>query len=211
MPIITIRGTRGSGTLEIGQLIADRLGIDYVDQKIIAEVAERLRASSESVARKEMPPSSFLGHVAEAIRSSYGFEGGYADVSVPIWEMPLDDANYLSGLEHVIKEMAKSRSIVIRGRGSHLILKDFPGAFHVMVVSPLDERVKRVMLDLDADEKQARHQIKHLDRGNREFIKKYFHVEIEDLMYYDLVINTGHISFDAAASIVVSALPLKDA
>jgi cytidylate kinase len=211
MPIITIRGTTGSGTPETGELIARKLGIDYVDQKIIADVAERLRTSSESVAKKELPASTFLGRVAEAIRTSYAFDGGYADVSLPMWGMPLDDSNYLLGLEHVISEMAKSRSIVIRGRGSHLILKDFPAAFHIMVVAPLALRVKRVMEEMNLDEKEARSQIKRLDNGNREFVKKYFNAEIEDLKDYDLVINTGSLSFEAAASIVVNAVPLKEA
>ena len=46
---------------------------------------------------------------------------------VPVWEIPLDDTSYLVGLESVIKELASSQSIVIRGRGSQFILKDYPG------------------------------------------------------------------------------------
>jgi cytidylate kinase len=210
MPVITIRGQFGSGTSEIGELIAHKLGIDFVDRKIIADVAERLRTSSQSIADKEMPPSTLLGRIAEAIRgTSYTFDGGYMDMYLPMWEIPLDDTNYLSVLQHVIKEMAKGQPIVIQGRGSQFILKDFPDAFHILVVAPLEVRVKSVMEALKIGEKAARDEIKRFDNGSRAFVKRYFHAEVEDPVYYDLVINTNHLGIEAAASIVVNALSLK--
>jgi cytidylate kinase len=209
MPVITIRGPFGSQSPEIGELIARKLGIDYVDRKIIADVAQQLRTSSQAVAEKEMPPSTLLGRIAEAIRSNYAFDSGYLDMYMPLADFPLDDKNYLAGLQHVIKEMAKCRSIVIRGRGSQFILKDFPGAFHVLIVAPLEYRVKRVMAEMKTDEKRAREEIKQSDNSLHEFMKRYFRAEIDDPAYYDLVINTGHFSVEAAAAIVVDALPLK--
>ena len=55
----------------------------------------------------------------------------------------------------MIKELAGSQSIVIRGRGSQFILKDFPGAFHVLIVAPIEVRVKRVMEKLKLNEEDA--------------------------------------------------------
>ncbi len=43
MPVITIRGQLGCGTKDIGQLIAKKLTINYIDREIKAEVAERLQ------------------------------------------------------------------------------------------------------------------------------------------------------------------------
>jgi cytidylate kinase len=209
MPVITIRGPFGSQSPEIGELIAQKLGIDYVDRKIIADVAEQLRTSSQAVAEKEMPPSTLLGRIAEAIRSNYAFDSGYLDMYMPLSDFPLDDKNYLAGLQHVIKEMAKCQSIVIRGRGSQFILKDFPGAFHVSIVAPLEYRIKRVMAEMKTDEKRAREELKQFDNSIHEFMKRYFRAEIDDPACYDLVINTGHFSVEAAAAIVVGALPLK--
>ena len=209
MPVITIRGQYGSEAPQIGELIARKLGIDYVDQKIIADVAERLRTSSQRIAEKEMPPSTLLGRIAEAIRSNYVFDSGYLDMYLPFVEMPLDDKNYLAGLTHVITEMAKCQAIVIRGRGGQFILKDFPGAFHILVVAPIEPRVTRVMADLKIDEKAAREEIKRIDSSLREFMKRYFHAVIDDPVHYDLVLNTAHFSIEAAAQIALGALPLK--
>jgi cytidylate kinase len=48
------------------------------------------------------------------------------------------------------------------------------------------------------------------DSGAREFIKRYFKAEVWDPVYYDLVVNTDHLGFQAAASIVLNALSFKD-
>ncbi len=211
MPVVTIRGQLGSGASEIGRLVADRLHIDYVDREIIAHVAELLRSPKQEIAEKEMPPGTLLERIAKALGRSYargvGFEGSYT----PTWGMPLDDNLYFVGLESVIKELASSQSIVIRGRGSQFILKDHPrAALHVLVVTPLEIRLNRVMKNLEMDEETAKKEIARSDSSRCAFIKRYFKAELEDPLYYDLVINMDHLDFDAAASIVLNALLLKD-
>ena len=116
----------------------------------------------------------------------------------------------MQALESVVRELARSQSLVIRGRGSQFILKDYPGALHVLVVAPLEVRVKRVMQNLKLDQEAAKQEIARFDNSRREFIKRYFQAELEDPVYYDLVINTERLSFQAAASIVVDALSFKD-
>lgn len=212
MPVVTIRGQLGSGAPEIGRLIADKLHVDYVDREIIEQVAKRLSSSKRGIEVKEMPPGSLMGKIEEAF-AHYGAMGGglpeFQGVYLPAWEIPLDDSRYLAGLEFVIRELAESNSIVIRGRGSQFILKDHPGALHVLTVAPLELRVKRVMEDMKVDEQAARKEIARFDSSRREFIKRYFQTELENPIHYDLVINTEHLSFEAAASIVLNASTFK--
>lgn len=216
MSVVTIRGDLGSGAREIGKQVADKLSIDYVDREIIADVAVRLKQSKKVIADKEMPPGTLLGRIAEALgraAETYGrnpADLGYSGIYLPTWEIPLSDARYLTGLKSVIEELARTQSIVIQGRGSQFILKDFPGAIHVLVVAPLELRVKRVMKSLKLEEVNAKKEIERFDKSRREFIKHYFHAELEDSLHYDLVINTEHFSFADAASIVINALPFKD-
>lgn len=210
MSVVTIRGQLGSGAPEIGRLVADKLHADYVDREIIARVAELLNRREQDVIAKEMPHGSLLGRIAEALGHAYTSAGDFEGAYLPSWEIPLDDTRYLAGLESIIKELASSQSIVIHGRGSQFILRDYPGALHVLVVAPLGLRVKRVMKDMKIDEQAAQKEIAHYDRSRRQFTKRYFHAEREDPVYYDLVINTEHLSFEAAASIVVDALAFKD-
>jgi cytidylate kinase len=80
-------------------------------------------------------------------------------VEIYPWEIPIDDKLYLQTLKIAINELAKSQAIVIRGRGSQFILKDFPGAIHVLAVAPLDLRVQRVMEKMQMDEEQSKIEI----------------------------------------------------
>jgi cytidylate kinase len=210
MFVVTIRGQLGSGAPEVGRQIADRLHADYVDREIIAEVAARLHRQEQDVIAKEMPPSTFVGRIAEALGHNYAFGNAYASAWLPTWEIPLGDTRYLEALKSVMREVARRQSLVIRGRGSQFILRDYPGAIHVLLVAPLEVRLKRVMQELKVDQEAAKREIERFDNSRREFIKRYFDAELEDPAYYDLVINTEYFSFQATASIVVDALHFKE-
>ena len=210
MSIVTIRGPLGSGAPEVGKQIAEILHADYVDREIIAGVAARLQRQEHDVIAKEMPPSTLLGRIAEALDRGIPFGIGFEGAYLPIWQIPLDNTSYLEALKSVVRELARSQSLVIRGRGSQFILRDYPRTLHVLTVTSLELRLKRVMQDLKLDQETAKLEIARFDKSLREFIKRYFKAEVEDEVYYDLVINTEHFSFQAAASIVVDALSLKD-
>jgi cytidylate kinase len=209
MSVVTVRGLLGSGAPEVGRQIAEKLQADYVDREIIARVALQLHREEQEVITKEMPSSSLLGRIAEALGSSYGFAEGFDGAYLSISEMPLDDARYLQALKSVVRELARKESLVIMGRGSQFILKNYPGVLHVLVVAPLEVRVKRIMEERKLEQETARLEIARFDKSIREFFKRYFKAETEDPVYYDLVINTEHLSFQAAASTVVDALSSK--
>jgi cytidylate kinase len=210
MPIITIRGPLGSGAQEIGKLAAGNLHVDYVDREIIAAVAARLNRQEEEVTEKEMPPSGLFGRIAGALERGYSSDLGFEGAYMHVWQIPLDDARYFNTLETVIKELARSQSLVLQGRGSQFILRDYPQALHVLITAPLEVRLKRVMENLKLDRENAKREIARFDSGVREFIKRYFKAEVWDPVCYDLVVNTEHLTFQAAASIVINALSFKD-
>lgn len=208
MSVVTIRGRLGSGAPEVGKQIAEKLQADYVDREIIARVARRLHREEQEVIAKEVPPS-LPGRIAEALGHSFGFDEGFEGAYVRISEMPLDDARYLQALKSVVKDLARSGRLVILGRGGQFILKDYPGVLHVLIVAPSALRVKRVIRDFKLDKEAAEQEVARSDKNIREFMKRYFLSEVEDPVHYDLVINTEHLSFEAAASMVVDALSWK--
>jgi len=210
MSVVTIWGGRGSGAPEVGKHVAENLQTDYVDREIIARVAAQLQREEQEVLRKEMVPSSLLARIVEALGHSDSFGEGFEGAYLRISEMPLDDARYLQALRSVVRELARSQRIVILGRGGQFILKDYPDVLHVLIVAPLQLRANRVMKSLNLDPQAAEREVARSDNSIREFMKKYFRSEPKDPEHYDLVINTEHLSFLAAASIVVDALSLKN-
>lgn len=219
MPVITIHGKEACGVSEIGKMLAKELCIEYVDNRIVANIATRLNRHVLDVVKKEISSCTLLGRIAGALSmggNSYSrdYQSGdgeifYGPMEMYPWEIPIDDKLYLQTLKLVITELAKSHEIVIRGRGSQFILKNFPGACHVLIVSPTCLRVERTMESLKLDEENAKKQIKSSDNNQREFIRRYFHAETENLLDYGLVINTKDNAFQDAASIIASAIKSK--
>jgi cytidylate kinase len=214
MIIVTIRGQLGSGAADIGKRIAERLQIDYIDREVIAGVAKQLDYPEKKIEKQEMPPTNVFKRIGDALVRSYPPSISAGGISapmpmyLPVSEIPLDDTSYLKSLDATIKELAKN-SLVISGRGSQFILKDDPDAFHVLVVAPLAIRTKRVMANLKLDEKAAKQEINKYDSSRNEFIKRYFKADLEDPNNYDLVINTEHLNYEDAASIIIDSLSLQ--
>ena len=210
MSVVTIRGQLGSGAPEVARQVADRLQADYVDREIIAEVAARLQRKEEEVKAKEMPPTGLVGRIAEALERNFAFGDALTGAYLSLVEIPLGDTRYLQALESVIRELARKQPLVILGRGSQFILKDYPGVLHVLVVAPLEVRVNRLMEERKLNQETANLEIERFDKNLRRFIKRYFKADLEDPVYYDLVLNTERLTFQAATSIVVNALSFKD-
>jgi cytidylate kinase len=211
MPVVTIRGTLGTGAPEIGRLVAEKLHIDYIDRQIIREVSARLNLQEQDVLAKEITPTGLRGRIAEYLSQGYTVGDSFQGAYLPFWQMPLDDSSYLEALKSFITEIAQEHSVVIHGRGSQFILKSHPKSLHVSVVAPLEFRLKRVMETMKINEIDARQEMIRFDNSSREFMKRFFGAEIEDPTNYDIVINIAHFGFENAASIIIQTLALKQA
>ncbi|MBN1188376.1 MAG: cytidylate kinase-like family protein [Dehalococcoidales bacterium] len=209
MPVITIRGKLGSGAPEIGRLVAESLHIDYIDREIIEQVAARLNLEEQEVVAKEMPPTSLQDRIAEALAHGYTIGNGIQGAYLPIWQIPLDNNRYLEALTGLITELAEGHSAVIYGRGGQFILKNHPSSLHVSIVAPLKVRLHRVMEERNISEEAANKEIGRFDSSAREFMKRFFGVEMEDPTYYDLIINTERYNYQAAVDIIVESIKVK--
>lgn len=210
MPVITIRGLTGSGASEIGRQAAQLIGGDYVDRQLIAEVAEVVKRPEDQVEAKEQIRPGLLARIVEPLRRVLSGSGKIESAYMRTWEEPLDDEEYLSALEAVIEGLALEQNMVIAGRGSQHILRNNQSVLHVLVVAPLEDRLNKVMLDLNVDREEAIRHIEETDSSRKAFIQRFFEKEIEDPLLYDLVINTSYIAYDAAARLVVSAASEKN-
>jgi cytidylate kinase len=117
----------------------------------------------------------------------------------------LTDDNYLRTLTSVIRDLAARGAVVILGRGGQAILRDDPGVLHVYVTS---EREKRVAFLVERDgmsEHDAEKRIKQSDHNRHAFHRRYFKVEAEDPLLYDVVINAGRVSMPVAVELIVTA------
>jgi cytidylate kinase len=209
MPIVTIRGQLGSGVDEIGKETARLLPGDHVDRHILESIAQLVGHPTDHVAEREQAPVRLTQRIKVALEKAFVRSGSIDSAYSHTWQEPLDDAKYLDALKSVIQELALEENIVIHGRGSQFILHNNPSALHVFVIAPLPIRVNRVMAALKLDENNARRKIEEHDNSRRTFIKRFFKRDIENPENYDLVVNTGQLTYKTAAQVIIRAIQRK--
>ena len=105
-----------------------------------------------------------------------------------------------------ILRLAELGNVILIGRGATVITSKLDYVFHVRIVGSLERRVKRIQEVGDLSKKAALHLIRREDRGRERYLKKYFHIDLNDPLLYHLVINTDLVTYEEAARIIAHAV-----
>jgi cytidylate kinase len=230
MPVVTVSGAMGSGARELARLVADMLGVDYVDQEILVDAAQRLGVSARAVIQRDEHPQTFGERLASLLRTflersavagvgdpmmgAAGLEvllaRSYGDLTKSP-EHEVDDSLYVKTVAAIISELGQRGDIVILGRGSHLILRGHPTALHVLTLAPPEARVQRIAERDGLSPQEAVKRVHDLDKGRAAFYHKFFKVDADDPACYDLAIETSRLPFELAARLVVEAARAREA
>lgn len=227
MTLITVNGQIGSGGPEVGAEVAKRLNLDYIDRLILAEAAKRLGATVEALAEKEqrrLHPRERIARFLQTLieRSAASGAGGdpylgagfgillgqeYQEaMREPITRADqLRDKQFVETTRAVIRELADAGNAVIIGRASNLILKDYPTALHVGLISTLGSRIKVVAEREGVALAQAERMTNEAEAARLAFFRKHFNAWADHSASYHLVLNTHLLDRDKVVSVIVRA------
>ena len=227
MPVITINGPIGSGSFEVGQMVAERLGIDYVDRMVLAQAARRIGSPMASLVEKEQRIIRFrerLGRFLQTMleRSAISGVGGepyfghgtemlpaetYTELlgESPTSAQTVNDKAFIEATSAVIHELASSGNVVIIGRGANMILADLPGALHVGMLAPLESRIENIMAREHYTREEATKFVTELEEARIVFFRKFFRVNANDPELFHIILNGARIRPEVAAEMVVDA------
>ena len=210
MPVITIGRQYGAGGATVGQMLATRLKADFLDSKIIDEVARRLQLPKEDVEAEDEQPGSLLARLLVALGSASSEPLIPAEAAwTPPNAAPAFDTRkaVLQITQHVIEEAARSGNVVIVGRGGAYILRDEPNALHLFLRAPESVRVKAIMERLGiANEDEARKRLKQTEENWTAYIRQVYGHDRTHPAHYDMVLDTGRLGYEASVEAVLVAL-----
>ena len=228
MPVVTMSGNIASGAREVGQGAARLLGVDFVDQQLMVQAAQRCGVPVGTVAEHDERRGSFKERFSGLLRTfiersaasgadpltgATGLEAvlsrSYADMAAE--EPQLSDSLYLKTMTGIIRELAARGDVVILGRGSQMVLADMPGALHVLCVARRQLRAQRLAERDEIGLDEATRRAVESDRARCAFYKKFWHVEVEDPKLYDLTVDATRLSYEIATDVVVAAAKAKSA
>ena len=224
MPVVTMSGTIASGAREIGRAAASLLGTDYVDQQLLVDAARRLGVSLDVMAEHDERCSSFGERLSSMLRgflerSAAGGDpltgaGGlevllgrtYADMAVEREEPEISDSLYMKTMTAIIRELGDRGDIVVLGRGSQMILRDLPGALHVLSIAPQELRIERLADREGMSVEEATRQVHNSDKARGAFHRKFWKVDVNDSSLYDITLETSRLSYEVGAELVAGAV-----
>jgi len=194
-PCIALSRLPGSGTDELGQLLAERLDYTFFGIEIV-----------DRIARKAGIQRELVDGVDERVRGAIeaiidGLQGR---------NLRFSESDYVSRLVRVIATLGEVGAAVILGRGSPYILGP-DRALRALVVAPREERVERLAKRYDLPLAEAASRLTREDAARRQFLERSFHVDPDDASLYDLVVNTGTLGIEGAADVVEATLKRRAA
>jgi len=182
MSIVAMSATLGSWGNEIGRELGRRLAYEFADREIIAKAAER-----------------FGEGVMDLERVTEG--------KPRLRERFSDDPHrYVTYIEAVILEMAARDNVVLAGRGAIVLLSKVRHALRVRVTAPEGVRAERVEQSLGLTREAAIDAVRESDRERGARVKSLYHVDWDDPLLYDLVLNTDRLTVERAAALVQETL-----
>lgn len=190
--VITISREYGSGGRYIGKLLADKLGIKVFDQEIVDKVSEVTGLSKEYIENYEQKRNS-----ADTINDAMVSE-----------ELGNEDELFIAE-SNIIKQLAKENSCVIIGRCADYILKDEKNIVNVFIYNSFDEKVKRTVDIYKLKEKDARKEIKRINKQRANHYKHYTGNEWGKLENYDICINSDFMGVENASELLYDIVRRK--
>lgn len=189
--VITISREYGSGGHEIGEKLAQKLGIKIYDKYLIDKTADELGCSYSFVEENEQNIST--GKLWELI---------FTDKSIPMSMNPSKDDAIFVSQSRTIQKLAEQGPCVIIGRCANWILKNNPNCFRVFVCSDIKDAVPRVVGYIQVDAAKAQEEIIKTNKTRANHYWQYTGGTWTDARNYDLVVNSSKISIDEIVDMI---------
>jgi len=188
-PVVTVSRQPGSKGRFVARKLAEELGLEFYAGKLIEKVAQNAHLREKVVKNLDEQAPSILHEILAMFDERF-------DISSDL---------FFKYLVEMISAVGKVGNAVILGRGANFILAS-QATLRVYIVEPLEQRVKNVVLSNALSENEARAAISKTAKERSEFIRHYFHEDINDHSNYDLVLNTGRLSVDQCIAIIKQGL-----
>lgn len=187
-PIVAVSREFGSLGAAMARRLAERMGFSLWDQEVVHEIAQQSGASEKLVASLDEHSRGVLDDlIASAI---FGAEG--------------TTDQYVAQLARVQHAIAAHGGAVVVGRGTQFVLSP-DTLLRVRVVCPLDKRVAGYAQRQGIELAVAERKVREVENDRRAWVRQRFGKDVTDPVHYDLVVNTGSLSIDAAAELAVVA------
>jgi len=191
--LITVSREPGCNGAEISAKLAREFSLDLYAGKIVEEVAKSTRMTTAVIESLDEKNRSMLDD----------------------WIAMLDPSHSLGSydyMHHVVKLMgtvARHGHAVILGRGGNFLIEP-ERQLRIRLIAPREWRIRNAMDRFGVSRQDAERKIAQVETERKDYILRYFNVDIADPINYDLVINTAFIGDSAIIEMTRAGLKFKN-
>ncbi len=200
---VTISHQLGSGGAYLGEKLASRLGIPFLDRDILKEVAHQLDLAEAEVAHREERLSSFwenFARLAILTDPSMSLAGHmYIPSDKSLFEMECA----------TIHRIAAKSSAIFLGRCGFYVLRNHPRHVSLLVTASQPARIKRLWELYKLTEAEAIELIKTNDQDRESYIHTFTKQQWLNARHYDLCMDTSSIGWDLAVDLAEKCVRTK--
>lgn len=198
---IALSQVYGSGAESIGRDVAQELGFGYLNEAIVAQVANDHGVDPAIVSEAEQR-KSFLTRLAEMATR---------DVPDVMRETSLfDETDTLLWLiRDAVRDAADRGNVVLVAHAACYACSGRSDVLRVWVTAPQSTRASRVASALGLSGKEALKSVRQQDAARASYLKRVYGVGEESNTDYDVVINTERLTTDAAAGLILGLVQAR--
>ena len=190
--IISIGREFGSGGHEVAELIAQKLEIYLIDDKLLYDLATEKKIPYEEIKKyDERPKMPFLSRTV----------AGYTSA--------MEEHLAKMQFEYLKKMAERGESFVIVGRCSEFVLKDYACMTSAFIRGDLETKVERVMKKYELNAEEARKLMKKKDATRKAYHNYYCDGKWGDSRNYDLCINSSKLGIEGTVDVILSYVAKK--
>ena len=198
--VVTIGRQCGSGGKQIGEKVAERLGVKCYDKELLALAAKNSGLCEELF---ETHDESFLYSLVMDTYSKSYTSSAYMD-------MPLNHKIFLAQFD-TIKKLADEESCVIVGRCADYALSEYPNVSSVFITANAEDKIAHLEKLYQVDSAKAKDIMVKTDKKRASYYNYYSSKKWGDSRSYDLCINRSAIGIDGAVDMILELTRARQA
>lgn len=194
--VIAIGRQFGCGGREVGQRVAQLLGINYFDKELLIEASKASGIQTEMFEAVDERTPKFFPSLWPLNLAMAG--------STFMSDVPMSDDNIYKAQCQVMKDLVERNSCVIVGRTADYVLREQCPVISVFLHAPIRDRVERIIARGDCDTPEAAE--KRADKANK-LRAEYYNFYTDKLWghadSYDLCIDSSLLGIEGTAQFIV--------
>ena len=196
--LVTVARQYGSGGREIGNRVAELLGIPLYDREIITGAAEAADLHPEVAEKEDERAASSLLYTL-AMGAHF-----HIPTTATVTHLPINDRLFMHQSDY-IRDRATEGSGVFIGRCADYVLRDYEVVVRIFIYAPEEYKIKRVMEIYGDSAEDAKKNVRRSDEARASYYKNISENTWGDRRNYELMIDSS-IGVDASVDTICTYL-----